>query len=341
MFSGAMDDVLVIESPTGEFHSSSFHVRFGSLKVIRAENKIIDIYINNEKKNVQMHLSPGGDAFFAYDELDPYMIKQSNLIAENDLKTNLITLNEVITEGKRITEDDKIFKQKYKSFFPSSNQIKKLELKEGPNEVLYVVTSKTGGIQTLKSHIYLWKSNQKVIISDIDGTITKSDVLGYIFPFFGKDWSHEGVTDLFTNLYKNGYKIIYLTARAIGQSNMTKNYLNNLIQEKKTLPPGPMLMSPDGLFSALKREVIQRKPHLLKIPLLTEIKNLFPDNVKPFFAGFGNRDTDAIAYRYLDIPLNNIFIVGPNSEVIQLGKEETTSYKDINNELEKYFPKEN
>ena len=340
MFSGAMD-VLVIESPTGEFYSSSFHVRFGSLKVIRAENKIIDIYINNEKKNVQMHLSPGGDAFFAYDELDPYMIKQSNLIAENDLKTNLITLNEVITEGKRITEDDKIFKQKYKSFFPSSNQIKKLELKEGPNEILYVVSSATGGIQTLKSHIYLWKSNQKIIISDIDGTITKSDVLGYIFPFFGKDWSHEGVTDLFTNLYKNGYKIIYLTARAIGQSNMTKNYLNNLIQEKKALPPGPMLMSPDGLFSALKREVIQRKPHLLKIPLLTEIKNLFPDNVKPFFAGFGNRDTDAIAYRYLDIPLNNIFIVDPNSEVIQLGKEETTTYKDINKELEKYFPKEN
>ena len=336
MFSGAMD-VLVIESPTGEFHSSSFHVRFGSLKVISAENKIIDIYINNEKKDVQMHLSPGGDAFFAYDELDPYMIKQSNLIAENDLKTNLITLNEVITEGKRITEDDKIlFKQKYKSFFPSSNQIKKLELKEGPNEI----SSTTGGIQTLKSHIYLWKSNQKIIIGYIDGTITKSDILGYIFPFFGKDWSHEGVTDLFTNLYKNGYKIIYLTARAIGQSNMTRNYLNNLIQEKKTLPPGTMLMSPDGLFSALKREVIQRKPHLLKIPLLTEIKNLFPDNINPFFAGFGNRDTDAIAYRYLDIPLNNIFIVDPNSEVIQLGKEETTTYKDINNELEKYFPKE-
>ena len=337
MFSGAMD-VLVIESPTGEFHSSSFHVRFGSLKVIRAENKIVDIYINNEKKDVQMHLSPGGDAFFAYDELDPYMKKQSSLIAENDLKTNLITLNEVITEGKRITEGDKIFKQKYKSFFPSSNQIKKLELKEGPNEIVYVVESTTGGIQTLKSHIYLWKSTQKLIISDIDGTITKSDVLGYIFPLFGKDWSHEGVTDLFTNLYKNGYKIIYLTARAIGQSTMTKNYL---IQEKKTLPPGPMLMSPDGLFSALKREIIQRKPHLLKIPLLTEIKNLFPENTKPFYAGFGNRDTDAIAYRYLDIPLNNIFIVDPNSEVIQLGKEEITTYKDINNELEKYFPKEN
>ena len=340
MFSGAMD-VLVIQSPSGEFHSSSFHVRFGSLKVIRAENKVVDIYINGEKKDVKMYLSPGGDAFFAYDELDRYMIKQSELIAENDIKTNLITLNEVITEGKRITEDDKLFKQKYKSFFPSSNQIKKLESKEGPTEILYVVESTTGGIQTLKSRIYLWKSTEKLIISDIDGTITKSDVLGYIFPVFGKDWSHEGVTDLFTNLYKNGYKIIYLTARAIGQSTMTKNYLNNLIQEKQKLPPGPMLMSPDGLFSALKREIIQRKPHLLKIPLLTEIKNLFPENTKPFFAGFGNRDTDAIAYRYLDIPLNNIFIVDPKSEVIQLGIEGTTTYQNINNELEKYFPKDN
>ena len=187
----------------------------------------------------------------------------------------------------------------------------------------------------------MWKSTEKLIISDIDGTITKSDVLGYIFPVFGKDWSHEGVTDLFTKLYKNGYKIIYLTARAIGQSSMTKNYLNNLIQEKKALPTGPMLMSPDGLFSALKREIIQRKPHLLKIPLLTEIKNLFPENTKPFFAGFGNRDTDAIAYRYLDIPLNNIFIVDPKSEVIQLGIEGTTTYQDINNEFEKYFPKNN
>ena len=340
MFSGAMD-VLVIESPSGEFHSSSFHVRFGSLKVISAENKVIDIYINNQKKDVQMYLSSGGDAFFAFDELDPYMVKQSSLIAENDLKTNLISLNEIITEGKRVSEDDKIFKKKYKSFFPSSNQIKKLELKEGPNEILYVVNSMTGGIQTLKSHIYLWKSNEKLIISDIDGTITKSDILGYIYPLFGKDWSHDGVTDLFTNLYKNGYKIIYLTARAIGQSTMTKNYLNNLIQEQNKLPPGPMLMSPDGLFSALKREIIQRKPHLLKIPLLTEIKNLFPKNINPFYAGFGNRDTDAIAYRYLDIPLNNIFIVDPNSDVIQLGKEETTTYNDINNNLESYFPKEN
>ena len=71
------------------------------------------------------------------------------------------------------------------------------------------------------------------------------------------------------------------------------------------------------------------------------MRTLFPKKVCPFYAGFGNRDTDAIAYRYLDIPLKNIFIVDPNSDVVQLGEEETTSYKEINNNLQKYFPKEN
>ena len=340
MFSGAMD-ILVIESPSGELHSSSFHVRFGSLKVIHPKKENVFIFINGEMTDVKMKLTQGGDAFFPFDELDPYMAKQSKLIANNDFANNLMSLEEMITYNDlgRVSVDEAIFKNKYKSFFPSSNQLKQLNLKEGKNEIIFVCNTFSGGIQTVKSFIYLWKSDVKIIISDIDGTITKSDVLGNILPIFGIDWSHESVTDLFTNLYKNGYKIIYLTARAIGQSTMTKNYLNYLIQEKSKLPPGPMLMSPDGIFSSMKREIIQKQPHLLKIPLLTEIKNLFPNNVEPFFAGFGNRNTDAIAYRYVDIPLKNIFIVDSKSEVIQLGEEETTTYKKINEDLKKYFPK--
>ena len=37
-----------------------------------------------------------------------------------------------------------------------------------------------------RCHIYLWKETDKVVISDIDGTITKSDVLGHILPVIGK-----------------------------------------------------------------------------------------------------------------------------------------------------------
>ena len=50
-------------------------------------------------------------------------------------------------------------------------------------------------------------------------------------------------------------------------------------------------MSPDGLVSSFKREVIDKTPQMLKIACLTEIRNLFPKDYNPFFSGFGNRAT--------------------------------------------------
>ena len=92
-------------------------------------------------------------------------------------------------------------------------------------------------------------------------------------------------------------------------------------------------MSPDGLFTSFKREVIEKKPHLLKIPLLTELKNLFPERAKPFFAGFGNRETDGVAYRYLEVPLNNIFIIDTSSNVLILSVLKELRFKNLTPEL--------
>lgn len=76
--------------------------------------------------------------------------------------------------------------------------------------------------------VYKWKETDKVVISDIDGTITKSDLMGYIFPTIGKDWTQEGVTKLYKRVNDNGYKFMYLSSRAIGQSSMTKGYLDSV-----------------------------------------------------------------------------------------------------------------
>jgi phosphatidate phosphatase LPIN len=62
----------------------------------------------------------------------------------------------------------------------------------------------------------LFNHNTKIVISDVDGTITKSDVLGHVLPRFGHDWSHPGIAYLFNLISQNGYQILYLTARAIG-----------------------------------------------------------------------------------------------------------------------------
>lgn len=66
------------------------------------------------------------------------------------------------------------------------------------------------------------------MVSDIDGTITRSDVMGQLLPIVGKDWSHSGVVGLYNSVIANGYKVLYLSSRAIGQADITKNYLSTL-----------------------------------------------------------------------------------------------------------------
>lgn len=42
-----------------------------------------------------------------------------------------------------------------------------------------------------------------------------------------------------------------------------------------------------------------------------DIKALFPQDYNPFYAGFGNRDTDEFSYRKIGIPKGKIFIINP------------------------------
>lgn len=46
------------------------------------------------------------------------------------------------------------------------------------------------------------------------------------------------------------------------------------------------------------REIVVRRPHEFKIACLQDIRALFPADWNPFYAGFGNRDTDEVSYRW-------------------------------------------
>lgn len=155
------------------------------------------------------------------------------------------------------------------------------------NEVEFSVTTAYQGTTRCKCYLFRWKYSDKVVISDIDGTITKSDVLGHILPMVGKDWAQIGVAPLFSKIEENGYKLLYLSARAIGQSRATREYLRSIRQGDVKLPDGPLLLNPTSLISAFHREVIERKPEQFKIACLSDIQTLFPEN--PFYAGYGNR----------------------------------------------------
>jgi hypothetical protein len=83
----------------------------------------------------------------------------------------------------------------------------------------------------------------------------RSDGLGHVFAMIGRDWTHLGVAKLYTDITRNGYKIMYLTSRAIGQADATRDYLKGIKQSDYRLPEGPVIMSPDRLMASLHRYV--------------------------------------------------------------------------------------
>lgn len=53
------------------------------------------------------------------------------------------------------------------------NKQEKLNLREGPNKVMFSVTTQYQGTCRCEATIYLWNWDDRIVISDIDGTITK------------------------------------------------------------------------------------------------------------------------------------------------------------------------
>ncbi|NXA25054.1 LPIN3 phosphatase, partial [Ibidorhyncha struthersii] len=182
-----------------------------------------------------------------------------------------------------------------KSLRLSSEQIGRLNLQDGPNEVAFSVTTQYQGTCCCEATIYLWNWDDKVVISDIDGTITK------------------GVPCACS---RNGYKFLYCSARAIGMAHITKGYLKWVNEQGCALPKGPILLAPSSLFSAFHREVIEKKPDVFKIACLMDIQSLFATKL-PFYAAFGNRANDVYAYKQVGLPESRIFTVNPKGELIQ------------------------
>ncbi|XP_032930863.1 phosphatidate phosphatase LPIN3-like [Catharus ustulatus] len=249
--------------------------------------------------------------------------------------------NEPLHPGDRLTVKapaQKLLPVYKKSLRLSSEQIGRLNLQDGPNEVAFSVTTQYQGTCRCEATIYVWNWNEKVVISDIDGTITKSDALGQILPQLGKDWTHRGIVKLFHKIHLNGYKFLYCSARAIGMAHITKGYLQWVNEQGCGLPMGPMLLSPSSLMSAFHREVIEKKPEVFKVTCLTDIQKLFATKC-PFYAGFGNRPSDVYAYKQVGLPESRIFTVNPKGELIQeLRKNQKSTYERLSELVEIFFP---
>ena len=218
----------------------------------------------------------------------------------------------------------------------TSDQLRELRLKPGANTMSFTVNR-----ATCQAYMYYWNHDVPIVISDIDGTITKSDALGHVLNMIGRDWTHIGVAKLYTDIVTNGYNIFYLTSRSVGQADTTRAYLNGVVQDGYKLPKGPVIMSPDRTIAALRREIYLRKPEVFKMACLRDILSLFPGRTNPFYAGFGNRFTDALSYRTVHIPSTRIFTINSNAEVsldlMSLNKYRS-SYVSMRELVDHFFP---
>ena len=69
------------------------------------------------------------------------------------------------------------------------------------------------------------RQDEKMFITDIDRTITKSNISGFLLPKLGVDHHHSGVVKILRGIAGNGYRVIYLTARPLGLDEDTRDYL--------------------------------------------------------------------------------------------------------------------
>ena len=251
-------------------------------------------------------------------------------------KFNTLNDNNNLSDTSSTSVDKNIkkkFRMKKSSKLPS-HIIEKFDLKEGMNEIQYIVDG-----FTINSNIYLWNYSDKIVISDFDGTVTRSDVIGQIGVYFGLDWTHKYIAKLYSHIVNNGYKMLYVTARTMYMQTSTKNSLNNIKQDGFSMPIGPMMMNESGYVDAIKTEIIDKVPQEFKIECLLNLLKLFPSDVEPFYAGFGNKPSDKLAYERIGIDPGKIYIINEKGEVSKNFKTKCkTNFLLMDEQIDELFP---
>lgn len=312
---GANDIVVVRDGTTGDLKASPFNIQFGKKDIwLPRAGHVVKIVINGLETTLEMTLDNNGQGYFPVRNTD---------------------------SGRRYRFWSALFgtadpAPEHKTMTATATQLELLTLKPGRNDVKFQVTT-SGSLHTISNNIYLINDTAKIVVSDIDGTITKSDIKGFIFPALGlSDWKHTGIVTLFSSLEARGYQLLYLTARPIGQSSTTHEYLNSLREGDKTMPEGPILLHFGSVINAIAEEVIRGTPEISKISKLNRVRGLFPSN--PFYSAYGNKETDILAYKALNIDPDMIYKINEMSDITSEGNGVRTNFTQHINSVKQLYP---
>ena len=182
-----------------------------------------------------------------------------------------------ITDSKEELLPSKVLTRK-----PSPSTLRHLHLIEGQNKI--VCKNRSSGT-TAEFSVFLYARTDKIIIMDIDGTVTRSDVRGYIESvYFGTyDYTHEGIVAFSRTLKESSNcHFLYLTSRPISHIKETRLLLLNAKDSStkgavavQRLPMGPVFSNTETSMAAAYRELISKDTVAFKSSTLLAISSVF------------------------------------------------------------------
>jgi len=111
------------------------------------------------------------------------------------------------------------------------------------------------------------------------------------------------------------------------------------VDDDEMLPDGPIILAPDRLSRAFKREMgIDGRPYQFKIAALRDVRNLYPNHHNCFYCGLGNRQADQHAYLHAGVPAARIFIINASGQVHGSNSTYCTSYPALTELADSMFP---
>ena len=220
----------------------------------------------------------------------------------------------------------------------TTSQLQLMQLKWGINRACVVVVDLEVDIPF---SIYLFPQDSRLILTDIDGMITKSNVAGFIRGYVGFDVHHDGVNEFCDKVADNGYKVIYLTVRPITLDLQTRKYLFKTLTTSDDgngfdLPESPLFLIPaaisDTAFSAAE------KGAAAKTATLKNIMELFTLKSDVVYGAYGDEYSDTKAYLNIGIGIEKIYLIDKQGYMINIGTGAKTSYKQQSDNIDEVYP---
>jgi len=190
-------------------------------------------------------------------------------------------------------------------------------LREGRNEICYTTAADGASV---RASIYLWKKGARAVVFDVDGTVTLNDVVGHVGNVLDQSFVHRGVCELACQLDARGYSLVFLTSRTLlgtAGADRTRRYLFEVAMDSETgyrMPEAPVITTRHvSTMTALAHE-LGGQSGKFKTAVLQSLDSLVSARMpRLFYAGFGNREKDALAYLSAGVPPERVLIIDPSS----------------------------